>query len=104
MTRVDDFLTIILLVNDGDSRPVEESDEVFDSWVKMVLRWVEVDGELPMALVQVETGFNVGQVQSFAQALHMGSQNWLPRPEHALKSDFHLAASWKKITTWFIII
>jgi hypothetical protein len=64
-------LTVILLVNDGDFGPVEEGHDVLESRVQQRLGRMQIDGELLVVCVEVETSLQVRDVQGVAYRVYV---------------------------------
>lgn len=85
----DKWLTVILFVNDSNFGPVQEGHHVLESWVQQRLGGVQINGELPVVCVQVQSRFQVWDVQSVAYRVYVRPKQWVWGSEHSLHAEVH---------------
>jgi hypothetical protein len=98
------LLTVVLLVDDGDLGPVEEGHDVLEGVVHVLLRGVEVDGELLERGLEVHPRLHVGDVQGLADGLDVRSQQRVARPEQRLDAELHLFAGCGPFNSYHILL
>ena len=74
-------LTVIVLVNNGDSGPIEVGHYVLISGVQQTLCRIQVYADFLSLGVQIQPGLQVRYVQGIAYTVNVLTQDWIRRAE-----------------------
>lgn len=77
-------LTVILLVDYCNPRPIQERHEILECPIQMILGRIEIDAELFEGWLEVDPGLEMRDVQSLAYALYVRPQKRIRRTEYSL--------------------